>query len=159
MGHFTERTPNDGIAPIVLGQERNFREKYKAWFQACDYSPYSCIGINPPRVITKHMRRGLLGQYRGGGSVLINRKLRGQKLNEVLMHEMIHYLQVQVGGLKVPGAAEPICRAEEEAFTLVDKWLREHGYADLQVGPKWWRPYGHCHEFYKPDYDSRDYWF
>ncbi len=138
------------ITVITLGIERDFAAKYKAWFQACDYTPYSCIGVKVPKVVAKYMRRGMLGQYDGSDTVFVNRTLRGQRLNEVLMHEMIHYLQKQVGGLVVPGLAKDICAAEEEAFTTVDRWLLDHGYKDLMIGPRWWEPYSWCHEWYGP---------
>lgn len=144
--------PIERLGYVSLQQETNYPAKYKAWFQACDYSPYSCIGIKVPKVVTQWMRYQLLGYYDGSDTVFINRRLRGQRLNEVLMHEMIHYLQVQVGGLSVPGYAEPICRAEEEAFFLVDMWLADHSYSDLMRGPDWWRPYNHCWRFYNPQW-------
>lgn len=135
---------------ITLETEENYREKYKAWFQACDYSPYTCLGVIPPKVVSKPMRYGLLGYYDGGDTVYINLTLRNQELNEVLMHEMIHYLQHVVGGLPVPGPARLICAAEKEAFALTDQWLTDHGYEDLTRGPTWWRAYDHCWRFYGP---------
>ncbi len=136
---------------IYLQQFADYREKYKAWFQACDYSPYPCLGIGVPAVVQKWMPYSLLGYYDGSGTVFVNRRLKGQRLNAVLMHEMVHYLQVQAGGLEVPGYAKPICRAEEEAFGIVDEWLIDHSYADLIRGDEWWRPYSHCWEWYKPN--------
>ena len=151
------------VGYINLQREENFAAKYKAWFQACDYTPYSCIGVKVPHVVTEWMRYGLLGYYDGTDIVYVNRRLKGQRLNEVLMHEMIHYLQVQRGGLEVPGYAEPICNAEEEAFFLVDMWLADHSYSDLMRGPEWWRPYYHCYAFYNPAYeewqDDDGYWW
>jgi hypothetical protein len=149
---YLKATQPEYFGIITLQQEENYREKYKAWFQACDYSPYTCIGVVPPKVVSEYMRYGLLGYYQGDDTVYINRRLRGQELNEVLMHEMIHYLQAKVGGLPVPGPANLICQAEEEAFTLVDQWLLDHGYGDLRVGPEWWKPYDHCWRWYGPDW-------
>lgn len=140
------RTP--ALDYVSLEQDMNFIAKYKAWFAACDYTSYSCIGVKPPKVVTKVMRRGLLGVYRGGDTIEINRSLRGTELHATLMHEMVHYLQVQKGGLVVPGPAKPICEAEAEAFKVVDQWLSDHGYSDLTRGPDWWRPYAHCRPFY-----------
>ncbi len=152
------------LGSITLQIEENYAAKYKAWFQACDYTDYSCIGIKVPKVVSEHMRYGLLGYYDGGDTVYVNRTLKGQRLNEVLMHEMIHYLQVQAGGLIVPGPAKEICEAENEAFTQVDKWLVDHGYADLVAGPLWWRPYGHCYQWFDPNwrpytYSGKGRWF
>ncbi len=145
----------ESLGFVYLQQEENYRAKYKAWFQACDYTDYSCIGVKVPKVVSEYMRYSLLGYYDGGGTVYVNRRLRGQELNEVLMHEMVHYLQKQVGGLRVPGYAEPICHAENEAFAVVDLWLKDHGYEDLMRGPRWWVPYRHCYPWYNPDYKPR----
>lgn len=145
-----ESTQPEYLGFVLLQQEENFAAKYKAWFQTCDYTPYSCIGVKVPKVVTEWMRYGLLGYYNGTDTVYINRRLRGQQLNEVLMHEMVHYLQVQRGGLDVPGYSVDICRAEEEAFSITDQWLIDHGYADLIRGEEWWQPYRHCWKFYKP---------
>lgn len=131
--------------------------RYTSWTVACELTPYSCIGVEVPKVVRVKMRKGLLGYYDGGDSVFINIDLmNGIQTKEVLVHEMIHYLQAKVGGLKVPGPAEPICRAEEEAFTLVDKWLLEIGYKNMVVGPNWWYPYQHCWPYYNPNYTVWD---
>lgn len=139
---------------VYLQTEENYAAKYKAWFQACDYTDYSCIGVNPPQVVSEYMQWGLLGYYDGTGTVYVNRRLRGQQLNATLMHEMVHYLQKMVGGLEVPGYAEPICHAENEAFAVVDLWLEDHGYQDLMRGDTWWKPYRHCYPWYKPGYKA-----
>lgn len=127
---------------------------YEMWMEACYYTKYTC-GLTPvPKVKRETMRRGLLGQYRGGDTIYINRRLVGIPLKEVLMHEMVHYIQTKVGGLKVPGRAEPICRAEAEAFTTVDEWLVDNGYGYLVVGKNWWKPYQHCWRWYDPKWPS-----
>ena len=146
----------DALGMVILQQEENYRAKYKAWFQACDYTDYSCIGVKVPKVVSEYMGRNLLGYYNGTDTVYVNSTLKGQRLNEVLMHEMVHYLQSKVGGLQVPGYAEPICHAENEAFSVVDQWLADHGYADLQRGSEWWVPYRHCYPWYNPNYSSSD---
>jgi hypothetical protein len=127
--------------------------RYSMWTVACGITPYSCVGVQTPKMKRVAMRPGLLGFYDGSDTVYVNMNLNGIDLKEVLVHEMVHYLQVQVGGLKVPGRPEPICRAEEEAFTLVDKWLIKIGYKNMVVGPDWWRPYVHCWPYYNPNFD------
>ena len=128
-------------------------DKYKAWLAACDYTQYTCTGITPPKVVRKPMRPGLLGTYRGGDVIYINKTLgQGTPIQRVLMHEMVHYLQAKVGGLQVPGPAKEICAAEAEAFTQVDKWLIDVGRPDLVVGKDWWKAYTHCYEWYKPNF-------
>ena len=130
------------------------KHKYEMWFEACDYTPYTCVGVPVPKVVLEEMRPGLLGQYRGGDTVYIRKGLTGVRLKEVLLHEMIHYLQKQVGGLTVPGPAKEICAAEEEAFTQTDKWLIDNGYDFLVVGKNWWKPYSHCWQWYDPKWPS-----
>ncbi len=153
---YRQPKPVASLQLLDTQQEENYRAKYKAWFQACDYTDYSCIGVPVPKVVSENMGRRLLGYYNGTDTVYVNRTLKGQRLNEVLMHEMVHYLQAKVGGLKVPGYAEPICHAENEAFAVVDLWLIDHSYADLIRGPRWWVAYRHCYPWYKPDYKQGD---
>ena len=135
------------------------KDKYISWINACEYARYSCIDVDLPKVQYKKMRRGLLGYYDGTDTIYIRAGLSGDERREVLMHEMVHYLQKQVGGLRVPGPAKEICTAEEEAFTTVDEWLKDSGLDNLIVGPNWWRPYAHCHPYYNPEWKNMRSWW
>lgn len=125
-------------------------DKYQAFLNACQYTPYSCIKVPVPEVKYVRMQPGLLGYYDGGDTVYIKRGMRGIRRKAVLMHESVHYLQTQVGGLRVPGYAKEICRAEEEAFAAVDNWLIDTKRDSYKVGSKWWVPYKHCRQWYDP---------
>ena len=122
--------------------------KYKAWIDACEMTVYYCVGLDMPKVQFEFMRPGLNGYYAGGDTIYVSRRLYGMKQRQTLLHEMVHYLQVKRGGLAVPGLAEPICKAEAEAFAVSDKWAKSIWRKDLVVGPNWWRPYTHCYQFY-----------
>jgi hypothetical protein len=107
---------------------------------------YSCDGVDMPEVVYQEMPEGLNGQYRGGSKIFINEKLEGLKKKSTLFHEFVHYLQVQVGDLKIPGPPEEVCMAEEEAFALTDAWREINGLE--RIGPNWWKPYWYCWQFY-----------
>lgn len=126
------------------------KARYDAWHVACMITEYNCVGLRLPDAEFTNLRPGLYGRYQGGNTIIISRDLYGLRLKETLLHETIHYLQVKVGGLKVPGYPEYICPAEEEAFTLVDKWLDSIGAGWLKSGKYWWLPYRHCYQFYAP---------
>jgi len=127
---------------------------FEMWFEACIQTQYTCGRLTVPNVVRENMRPGLLGQYRGGDTIYVRRGLMGLRLKEVLMHEMVHYIQSKIGGLEVPGYAKEICAAEAEAFATVDQWLIEIGADYLVVGPDWWKPYTHCWKWYDPKWDS-----
>jgi len=107
---------------------------------------YSCDGIAMPKIVYEEMRKGLQGQYRGGDSIYINEELEGLQKKSVLFHEFVHYLQVQVGTLRVPGPPAEICDAEAEAFALTDAWRAANGME--RIGENWWKPYWYCWEYY-----------
>ena len=126
--------------------------RYEVWIEVCHYTQYSCTGLAVPKVKYNYMRAGLLGRYRGGDTVYISTKLSIVQRKATMYHEYIHYLQMHVGGIKVPGPAKSICKAEAEAFAETDKrWVRM-GMPWKQRGPDWWRPYKHCHQWYKPSW-------
>ena len=133
-------------------------DKYEAWINACFYTRYSCIGVPVAKVQYERLEDGHLGYYDGGDTVVVSTKLRGIVRKEVLMHEFIHYLQTNIGGLEVPGAPAPICAAEEEAFTTTDKWLVDIGKGYMVVGPLWWKAYPHCWRYYDPKWSSYQDW-
>jgi hypothetical protein len=146
------------MAATILDYNKG-KDKYSSWIAACEYTPYSCIDVDLPKVTYKALREGLYGYYDGSDTIYIRQGLMGMTRKEVLMHEMVHYLQVQKGGLEIPGYAEPICRAENEAFTVVDEWLIDKGYRHMVVGPTWWRPYKHCYPWYNPKWEDMKSWW
>jgi hypothetical protein len=107
---------------------------------------YSCAGIDMPIVVYEEMSENMRGQYRGGDTIFINENLEGLEMKSTLFHEFVHYMQVQVGTLRVPGPPDEICDAEAEAFALTDAWREINGLE--RVGPSWWKPYWYCWEFY-----------
>jgi len=133
------------------------KDKWAMWLVACEFTPYKCSGTKLPKVVYQGMASNLNGYYRGTDTIYINRTLVGYQRRATMLHEMIHYLQAKVGGQRVPGPAEEICKAEAEAFAVTDHWWKSIGRGYKARGPKWWIPYSHCHKYYDPDYDSRDY--
>ena len=120
------------------------------WDRACAYlgNIYSCKGIPEPKIEYRKMRPGLLGYYRGKDTLYISDALTDDRLKIVVFHEMIHYLQVQTGRLTLPGNAEPVCRAEEEAFQITDVYREILGMT--RIGDYWWRNYPYCWRYYAP---------
>lgn len=149
-----ERIANEAPPLTVYEVAYVSKMKYEMWMEACFYSQYVCANVNVPNVKFEKMRKGLLGYYNGTDTIYIRYGLTGVRLKEVLMHEMIHYIQKQVGGLIVPGPAEQICHAENEAFGLVDQWLIDNRILWLVVGKNWWKPYTHCWKYYDPDWEA-----
>lgn len=132
--------------------------RYDTWLEVCEYTHYSCTNVDVPKVKYKWMGRGLLGQYKGGDTVDINRSVSWSQKRATLYHEMIHYLQAKVGGLRVPGPAKEICEAEAEAFAEGDKRWERMGQSHKKRGPDWWKPYRHCRRFYGGQ-PSGPFWF
>jgi len=107
---------------------------------------YSCEGVPMPTVVYLDLGEGLNGQYKGGSEIYINEDLEGLQRRSTLVHEFVHYMQVQVGNLKVPGPPQQICAAEAEAFALTDAWRDIHGMD--RIGENWWKPYWYCWKWY-----------
>jgi hypothetical protein len=129
------------------------------WIEACfNFERLSCIELQVPNVEFQKMPSGLYGYYDGGRTVYVNKKLKGDKRRATLHHEFIHYIQKYRGGLIVPGPAEQICRAEEEAFALTDAWWERIGRPNMKRGPKWWKPYTHCYKWYADAKARRGWW-
>ncbi len=137
------------------------KDTYEVWTEACFRTQYTCGLTELPKIMRVELEPGLLGYYDGTDKIYVLKGLRGLRYKEVVMHEMIHYIQKQVGKAEIPGPAESICRLEAEAFTVVDKWLLDSGEQWLMVGPDWWKPYVHCWPWYDPDwakYSAGDQW-
>lgn len=114
--------------------------------------PLSCEGIERPKVVYFKAadQPGMNGYYRGGNLLYISDKLEGKKKSTTIFHETVHYLQVMSGGLKLPGPARQICRAEEQAFRFTDIYMDYIGF-DEKVGDDWWKRYWYCWRFYAPE--------
>ena len=130
------------------------KDTYEVWTEACFRTQYTCGLTELPKIVRVELRPGLLGYYNGTDKIYVLKGLTGIRYKEVVMHEMIHYIQKQVGKAEIPGPAITICKLEEEAFTVVDQWLKDVGANWLIVGPDWWKPYAHCWKWYDPQWDS-----
>ena len=140
---------------------RQGKLRYDTWIEACfRVERLHCGTLAAPKVVYERMSSRLYGYYDGSDTVYVNKSISASLKREVLLHEMIHYVQSVVGKVKVPGPAKEICAMEEEAFRLVDEWLVDMGWEDRQRGPDWWKSYRHCYKFYGPkDYGSSRDWF
>lgn len=123
-----------------------------AWAEMCSLAGqlygYRCDGITPPLVTYESMRDGLYGYYEGGDTVFVSTNITPEEKMGTLIHEMVHYLHVQLGLVEVPGPAGLICKSEEEAWELEGIWSGTDNSG-------WWRPYTHCWKWYanpKPDW-------
>ena len=127
-------------------------ERYNTWAEICVYGPYSCEGVLPPKVDYVNTLGTSYGRYEGNGTVLINDNIDYAQRVSTLYHEMIHYLQVEVGGATIPDYPVFICPMEEEAFAEGDKRWDRVGRPDMKRGPNWWYSYRHCYEYYDPNW-------
>lgn len=143
--------PDNTIYAPVSEKQRQ-RERFQAMIDACLYTDYLCVDIKTPKVVYEWMRPTLYGYYNGGDTIFINSRISGWDRRETLMHESVHYIQTKIGGAVVPGPAKDICAMEEEAFATVDQWYKDWNQHNRVVGPNWWRPYSHCHQWYNPDW-------
>ena len=150
-------TTTVGAADATTYRENKMR--FDTWLEVCEFTQYSCQGVKVPKVVFEKMRRGLLGYYDGSDTVFVNSEVSWEQKRATLYHEMTHFLQAEVGGLVVPGRAEPICQAEAEAFAEGDARWERMGQPEKKRGPNWWRPYTHCHKWFDPNYDPVfDWW-
>lgn len=126
--------------------------RYRAWLDLCfEYrAGVSCEGINPPKIKTfarDPFRPGLAGYYNGTDTVFIRRGLKYEEREEVIAHEMSHYLDKELGITNIPGFAREICFSEKRAWAVSDAFWIKMGYAPDSkkiVGAKWVNWYGHC---------------
>lgn len=125
---------------------------YGMWLEACTWTQYSCFGIEPPIVVYERMSANLYGYYDGGDTIYVNSTERSGQRRATIFHETVHYLQVQVGGLRVPGPAREVCMAEEEAFAETDEFWIRHGKPQYIRGERWWEHYEYCKRWYDPDW-------
>jgi len=118
------------------------------WKSACEFSPYSCKDILPPIVVYEDMGGdGDYGYYDGSKSIYINYTLPKDHQVAAMIHETVHYLQVQNGTLTIPTTWPLMCAAEDEAFKVTNWWATDQGLTDL-VREDWWKVYVNCWPYY-----------
>jgi len=125
-----------------------------AWAITCDLLEnegigYLCMRMMPPMVHYEKMRPGLYGYYDGGPMIYVNSELNQQKTINVLIHEQVHYIHVQLQILSIPGPAREVCWSENEAWKI-------EGLYSGQDNSLWWKYYPHCWEWYAETQYQRD---
>jgi hypothetical protein len=139
---------------------RQLRVKYLAWNLVCfDLRDVDCTGVAVPKVLKfkpNPLRPGLMGYYDGSDTVYIRDNIRGPALEEVLAHEMSHYLDVRTLGIRVPGPAKEICFSEKRAWAVSDAYWLRYGRPSKVVGSKWANWYKHCTQFKDEMYPPTD---
>lgn len=135
--------------------------RYRAWLALCfDYRPgVGCTGLDVPKINyfrPNPFRPGLAGYYDGGDTVHLRRGMKYTEREEVMLHEMSHYLDQQRGLAKIPvyvGDEEGLfllCKSEATAWGISDAfWIRQGYSPDSSkiVGSKWADWYTHCTPF------------
>lgn len=131
------------------------RAKYRAWNMLCfELRDVSCIGMTPPKVKTfapNPLRPGLMGYYDGSDVIYIRNNLYGYRREEVLAHEMSHYVDQLLGllppmpvyGDDVEGI-KGLCMSEKVAWGVSDKFHVKYRRFHLVVGESWTEWYTHC---------------
>ena len=145
-----------GVWVFSQGQEIPDRAlqdaRYRAWMDLCfEYrAEEDCTGIKVPKVKQfprNPFRPGLAGYYDGSDTVYIRQGMKYDMREEVLAHEMSHYLDKVKGYTQIPGPALDVCFSEKRAWRVSDLFWIKQGYAadDKRiVGHKWVEWYGHC---------------
>jgi len=124
------------------------RAKYIAWDLLCfELRDVDCTGVVLPKVQKfqpNPLRPGLAGYYNGSDTIFIRSTLTGEAREEVLAHEMSHYLDVTFGITNVPGYAEEICFSEKRAWAVSDAYWTKYLRPSKVVGESWANWYRHC---------------
>lgn len=124
------------------------RAKWIAWDMLCfELRDVDCSGVKAPEVRTfqqNPFRPGLMGYYQGGDTIYIRADLKGANREEVLAHEMSHYLDVILLDTPVPGPARDICFSEKRAWAVSDAYWTKYGHPNKVVGSNWADWYSHC---------------
>ena len=134
---------------------KNPRLKYKMFDSLCfDLRDVDCTGITPPRIFLfepNPLRPGLAGYYNGDDIVYIRSNLYGDQREEVLAHEMSHFVDNELGLLpEMPvffGDTDGIiglCMSEKRAWAVSDQYWRRAFQPRKVVGKSWTRWYRHC---------------
>jgi hypothetical protein len=147
------------IVQIVLERQaeelKNPRIKYRMFDKLCfDLRDVDCTGITPPRIFLfqkNPMRPGLAGYYDGGDIVYIRKDLYGDQREEVLAHEMSHFVDNELGLLPpmpvFSGDTDGIiglCMSEKRAWAVSDNYWRSAFQPKKVVGKRWTSWYAHC---------------
>jgi hypothetical protein len=134
---------------------KNPRIKYRMFDALCfDLREVDCTGMKPPRIFLfekNPMRPGLAGYYDGTDIVYVRADLVGDQREEVLAHEMSHYVDQLLGILpEMPvyntdtAGIIGLCMSEKRAWSVSDEyWKRAHQPRKV-VGSTWTRWYKHC---------------
>lgn len=130
-------------AALLLLSGCQVDEKAQAWRLVCEYSQYSCEGIDPPEVVHDDNADdiGAWGYYSAAvapNMIFVNTKAVG-KANYllILVHEMTHYLQHKHQD-QMPKSS---CEREREAFDVeweVAKFLNRVAHAVPWSVAKFW---------------------
>jgi hypothetical protein len=123
--------------------------KYRMYNMLCfELRDIDCGDTPAPNVKTfkqNPFRPGLMGYYNGGDIIYIRQDLRGKDREEVLAHEMSHYLDVMLFDLEVPSSnVLAICTSEKVAWAVSDAYWTKYNYPKYVVGKTWTEWYSHC---------------
>jgi hypothetical protein len=129
----------------------------KAWVLLCfELRDVDCTGIIMPelRVFNPNpMRPGLMGYFKGGNLIYVRDNLYGGRREEVLAHEMSHYIDDQLGLLPPMPVYKSdtvgiigLCKSEAIAWGVSDAYNRTNlwGNPKFIVGEDWVNWYDHC---------------
>jgi hypothetical protein len=109
---------------IVLGctnYTQNRREN-KAWTLACDLSGADCSQLKAPIVSYEVMSPNLFGWYDEGNIIHVNKDYRNDpEVILTIIHEMVHYIQVQQWGYSFPMPKSVACVIEAQAFGVEEE--------------------------------------
>ena len=141
----TDAAVLENVKPI---DAKKYRTVCEAWNMLCfDLRDVDCTGVPVPKVMTfstNPARPGLAGYYKGGDVIYVRNNLGKNALEEVLAHEMSHYMDVIKFNLPVPGPALEICFSEKRAWAVSDNYNRMYGKKSRIVGETWVEWYTHC---------------
>lgn len=106
-----------------------------AFADACRLSQYDCTGVLAPEIRTTDFGEtfGVYGVYLGGTLVHVAADLDFRSdpfAYAILVHEVVHYLQVAVGGMLPSTSLLEVCVKEEEAYSVSNAVLVELHFGD-----------------------------
>ncbi|MEE9586013.1 MAG: hypothetical protein V3W09_03840 [Nitrososphaerales archaeon] len=94
---------------------------------ACELSNYDCDGVEQPIVRRSSQLEStdMYGLYIGGKILWVGSKLMPLRAHLTMFHEVVHYLQVNVGGTDLSFINDTgICVVEREAMQLTNTYAR-----------------------------------
>lgn len=135
--------------------DAQLRAKYRMWNMLClELRDVDCTGMNPPQIKVfqpNPLRPGLQGYYDGTNIIYIRSNLRGHEREEVMGHEMSHYVDQKLGLLPpMPVYSDDVegiiklCTSEAVAWAFSDAFNSKYGYDEKIVGESWTEWYTHC---------------